>query len=113
MPSNNKFYRTPPPDSKARFFDLVFGMTAIESKVGRISAGKFIKKQIDKDIEALLSGNKELIIWMSTESPITKKSGFTKGLTDYAENELKKHGLSKKLIVFEKSPLTPEQLIIN
>ena len=64
-----------------RIPDVIVPQTgkAFEVKVGRVSATKDFKAQIAKDIELVQSGVKKSIQWVLFESPITGKSGFTRG----------------------------------
>jgi len=93
-----------------RYFDVVLGGTAIESKVGRVSLTDRIKSQILKDVEALHSQRVKSIVWMNTKSPITGKEGFTQSVLDFAKLALKDKGFPETLISFEKSPLSETSL---
>ena len=93
-----------------RYFDVVLGTTAIESKVGRVSLTERVKSQILKDVEALQNDRVKSIVWMNTKSPITGKEGFTQSVIDFAKSELKNNGLSESLLIFEKSPLSDSSL---
>lgn len=58
---------------------------ATEVKVGSVSATKFVKNQVDKDLDLLLSGKVSKVDWVFTTSGKTKKGGPTQGLVDYIE----------------------------
>lgn len=98
----------------SRLFDITSanGKLAIESKVGRLSRGKFQEEQIIKDIRSLIEKNKKKIIWISTPNK-KGKVGFTDNLVKYAREKLKKQGLPEDLIKFKASPLIYSDLIID
>lgn len=66
-----------------RYIDAFAKGIAHESKVGYVTATKFIKKQADKD--ALLLKNKQVkrVVWHFYKSGITGKKGPSKNLAKY------------------------------
>lgn len=62
--------------------------TAVESKVGRTSLSKSVKRQINKDIELRNDPTSGVnnVVWEFSKSPITNKTGPTKPLKKYLED---------------------------
>lgn len=70
-----------------RYFDVLTPQgLAIESKVGRTSASKFIRRQIAKDYELLQKGRVNAIEWEFTRSAVTGKVGPTGPLRQALQN---------------------------
>jgi filamentous hemagglutinin len=72
-------------DGTYRFVDNFSEGVARESKAGRISFGRSIRRQVAKDAELLKDGAVESVEWHFFKSPTTGKSGPTESLREALE----------------------------
>jgi len=72
--------------------------TATEVKVGEVTNNPFVKAQIQKDVKLLKQGQLDYVTYASYQSPVTGKSGFSKGIKKFIKDITKKAGVKIKTV---------------